>query len=111
MNRLQLREDEIGRKLAEAERTGELQTAKGYGQPLPEGAGWAQTPEALRMGFKILKNAGIVPPEVELMHQRAALRAAVDAATDPEQARTLQQQLATLEQNIALRLEAVRRLA
>lgn len=40
MPRLELLEDEIGRKLQEAQRTGELAGAKGYGQPLQHSEGW-----------------------------------------------------------------------
>lgn len=109
MNRLQLVDDEIGRKLAEAEASGELKSARGWGEPLPEDAGWAQTPDALRMGFKILKDAGVVPHEVELLRQRGALREALQAAAEGPERQALQQQLSALEQNIALRLEAVRR--
>jgi len=108
MNAPRLLEDEIGRKLAEAHRTGELQAAESYGKPLATDAGWDQTPDEFRMGFKILKNAGVVPAEVELFKARAALRQAVEAAP-PGAARTaLQKRLSELEQSIALRLEALR---
>lgn len=109
MMRLELLDDEIGRKLAEAERSGELKSARGYGQPLQADAGWDETPDALRMPFKILKDAGVVPHEVEMLKNRAALRQALEACTDAAQARELNQSLAQLEQNIALRLEALRR--
>ena len=108
MNSPQMRDDDIGRKLAEAERSGELRSAKGYGEPLVEDAGWAQTPDALRMPFKILKDAGVVPPEIELMHRRAALRQQIQAEQDPARKEALGVTLSALEQSIALRLEAVR---
>ena len=101
-------DEEIARHLREALASGELAAARGFGQPLPEDAGWNATPEALRMPFKILKDAGYVPAEVELFHQRAALAAALDRrATDAER-RDIQRQLSELEQTIALRLEALR---
>lgn len=109
MMKLELLDDEIGRKLAEAERSGELKSAKGYGQPLQADAGWDETPDGLRMPFKILKNAGVVPHEVEMLQQRAALRQQLDGCTDPARARELSRSLAQLEQSIALRLEALRR--
>jgi hypothetical protein len=108
MSKPQLIEDEIGRKLAEAQRSGELQAAANYGKPFAEDAGWEQTPEEFRMPFKILKNAGIVPPEVELLHERARLRQALEAALDEAQRKELQASLAALEQKLALRLEALR---
>lgn len=105
---LQCMDDEIGRKLEEARRTGELESAEGYGKPLPSREGWDQTPESLRMGFKILKDAGVVPLEVELFQRRARLRAALDAVASEHDRRRLQMELNQLEQNLALRLEALR---
>ena len=108
MNGPRLLEDEIGRKLAEAERSGELRAAKGYGEPLQADAGWEQTPDALRMPFKILKDAGVVPYEVELLNKRAALRREIDACGDAAIRGELLKNLSALEQSISLRLEALR---
>ena len=102
-------EDEIGRRLAEAEASGELQAAPSYGRPLQEDEGWQRTPEGLRMAFKALKDAGIPPPEIELLHQRRRLREAVQAATEPADKAALQRRLAELEQVLAMRLESLRR--
>ena len=102
-------EDEIGRRLAEAEASGELRAAPSYGRPLQEDEGWQRTPEGLRMAFKALKDAGIPPPEIELLHQRRRLREAVLAATDPAARAALQRRLAELEQVLAMRLESLRR--
>jgi hypothetical protein len=55
--------------------------------------------------MKILHDAGVVPPEVELMHQLAALRHEAVAAADPDQARELARKASDLEQLIKLRLE------
>ena len=60
--RLKLLEDHIGRSLAASEASGELRTARNWGQPLDLGDGYEQTPVELRMGYKILKDAGVVPP-------------------------------------------------
>jgi hypothetical protein len=101
-------DEEIARHLGKALASGELAAARGYGQPLPEDAGWNATPEALRMPFKVLKNAGFVPAEVELFHQRAALSASLERCASDAERRELQRQLSDLEQKIALRLEALR---
>jgi hypothetical protein len=66
------------------------------------------TPDELKMPFKILKNAGIVPPEVELFHE-ARLREALQSAPDEGQRRVLRKQLTDLEQRLSLRLEALQR--
>lgn len=101
-------DDEIGRKLQEAMASGELASARNYGKPLEEDDGWAATPEALRMPFKILKDAGYAPPELALFRERARLRAAVEAETDATECQRLQQILSELEQALALRLESLR---
>ena len=102
-------DEEIARHLREAMASGELAGTAGFGKPLPEDAGWEATPEALRMPFKILKNAGFVPPEVELFHERAALNAALADCTSEAERTAVRQRLSDLEQKLALRLEALRR--
>jgi hypothetical protein len=101
-------DEEIARRLAEAEASGELSGAASYGKPLPEVEGWHETPEALRMPFKILKDAGVVPREVEMFRERAELATRLNACTDPEERAVICQKLSELEQAIALRLEALR---
>ena len=100
-------DEEIARYLQEAAASGELSRAKGYGKPYREDPGWEATPEALRMPMKILKDAGVAPPEIALFHERARLKASIDAAV-PDERPKLQKQLCELEQVIALRLEALR---
>jgi hypothetical protein len=101
-------DEEIARYLREAQASGELRRIPGYGQPLPDPAGWAETPDELRMPFKILKDAGFAPPEIAWFHERAALTAALAGTTDAQERASLVQRLAELEQKIALRLEALR---
>lgn len=101
-------DEEIAHRLAEAAASGELQSAESYGKPLAQAAGWEETPEALRMPLKILKDAGVTPPEIELFHQRARLRDALAATGDPAERERLQRELSQLEQRLALRLEALR---
>jgi hypothetical protein len=101
-------DEEIARSLAQSQASGELARAEGYGKPTVEDAGWNDTPEALRLPFKILKDAGVVPREVEMFRERAELGRQLAACVDENERRRLQQQLSELEQAIALRLEALR---
>jgi hypothetical protein len=101
-------EEEIARHLQEMAESGELSRVEGYGKPIPEDAGWNATPEALRMPFKILKNSGFAPPEIEMFHERARLVAAIRDCSDDADRKPLQKKLSELEQKIALRLEALR---
>jgi hypothetical protein len=107
-NRLRLLEDDIGRKLSESQASGELRSAPSYGKPLNLGDGYEQTPEELRMGMKILKDAGVLPPEVELMRQIEAQRLALEALTDEAAARAARQRLSGMQQQLAMRLEKLR---
>ncbi|HET9978497.1 MAG TPA: DUF1992 domain-containing protein [Burkholderiaceae bacterium] len=107
--RLKLLEDHIGQRLRESEATGELKAAPSYGKPLGFGDGYDETPAELRMGMKILKDAGVVPPEVEAMREAAELEARMHACTDDAERRVLQQQLSEKRQAIALRLEGLAR--
>jgi hypothetical protein len=101
-------DEEIARHLQQAAASGELSRAEGYGKPMQQDSGWEDTPQALRMPFKILKDAGVAPPEVEMLRARAALAAQVRDCSDAQKRANLMRQLSELEQSIALRLEALR---
>lgn len=107
-NGLRLVEDHIGRHLAESEKTGELQAAPSFGKPLDYGDGYFETPEDLRMGYKILKDAGYVPPEVELMQEIEALRRTLEAAPDAADAPANQKRLADMRQKLSMQMEKLR---
>src|SRR5438045_7731748 len=62
-------DEEIARHLQEMAESGELSRIDGFGKPMAEDSGWNATPEALRMPFKILKNSGFHPPEIEMFHE------------------------------------------
>ena len=101
-------EERIAEALRESEQTGELQRAKGYGKPLDFGDGYEETPADLRMGYKILKDAGAAPLEVEILRDIKALEeqlAGMDASS--EEAVTMRRKIADLRLDVALRLEAL----
>lgn len=107
-NRLKLLDDHIGRSLRDSEASGELKAAPSYGKPLHFGDGYDETPDALKMPFKMLKDAGYAPPEVQLMREIAALQATVDLLPDDESSKSQRQRLAEMRQQLALRLEKLR---
>ena len=106
--RLKLLDDHIGEALRESERSGELESAPSYGKPLSFGDGYDETPDELKMPYKILKDAGFVPPEVEVMREITRLQEALQGAPDDESARAQRQRIAELRQQLALRLEKLR---
>ncbi len=98
----------IAQHLQDALAKGELQAVPGFGKPLRNDPGWEATPIEFRMPFKILKDSGFTPPEVDLFHQRAALKKQVDSVSNPVEKMALLHKLSLLEQSISLRLEAMR---
>lgn len=69
------------KRIAEAVSRGELDDLPGAGRPL-ELDDDALVPEDLRLAYRILKNAGFIPPEVETLNEIAALeRIAMGNAT------------------------------
>jgi hypothetical protein len=107
-NRLRMVEDHIGRSLAESEKSGELRNASNYGKPLDLGDGYEETPIELRMGYKILKDAGYVPFEVELMRDIEALSRTMTESPEGDAKRAQLQRLAELRQQLAIRLERLK---
>jgi len=105
--RLQLLDDHIGEALRESERSGELESAPSYGKPLSFGDGYDETPDELKMPYKMLKDSGFVPPEVEVMREITRLQEALENAADDDGARH-RQRIAELRQHLALRLEKLR---
>lgn len=101
-------DEQIAQSLNESLRNGELQTARTWGKPLDLNDGVDQTPPELRMAFKALKDAGFVPPEVELMKQIAALRRCIAEEPESPQVEAWRRRASELQQHVALRLEKLR---
>lgn len=59
--------------IKEAQERGDFDNLKGKGKPIDLTA-YFETPEDLRMAHSLLKNAGVVSPEVELLQEIAALK-------------------------------------
>jgi len=56
------------RRISEAIREGKLKVEGWQGRPLPDDVD-PLMPDDLKMAYKILKNAGFVPPEVEMRRE------------------------------------------
>ena len=99
------------RKIREAMARGEFDNLSGAGKPLPV-EDLSGVPEELRMAYKVLKNAGCLPPEVELRKEIVNLRDLVRSTEDDEERRNrlkeLQFRLMKLEmmRNRPLSIEA-----
>jgi hypothetical protein len=81
------------RKILEAMARGEFDDLPGRGQPLALEEEFPDIPAELRMAYKILKNAGFVPPEVELRREVVSLRTLVETLADEKERRKKQREL------------------
>jgi hypothetical protein len=74
----------VEQRIAAAQEAGDFDDLPGAGKPLALDDD-RLVPESLRVAYRILKNAGFVPPEVEARHEVASvaelLRHAVDDPT------------------------------
>jgi hypothetical protein len=93
------------KKIAEAIERGEFKDLPGEGKPL-ELDDDAHVPEDLRVAYRILKNAGYVPPEAENLREVGDLERLVKAQTadSPEKAKLLHK-IALLRTAAEARLE------
>jgi hypothetical protein len=69
------------RRILEAIARGELENLPGEGSPLPR-EDLDFVPAELRGAYRLLKNAGFVPPEVETLRSIGELERAVAASAD-----------------------------
>ena len=78
------------KKIAEAIARGELDDLPGAGKPLQLDDD-ANVPEDLRVAYRILKNAGFVPPEIDSLREIGQLERLVEekASDDPGKAKLL----------------------
>lgn len=67
--------------IREAQERGEFDGLSGQGRPLPE-TGDPYMPETLRMAYKVLKNAGYIPKEVEDQREIRSLIECLEQETD-----------------------------
>jgi hypothetical protein len=98
-------DDVIKQWVQRAEQSGALEDNPSHGKPLNMNDGYLDTPEEVRMTYKILKNAGYVPAEVQALKDLAALREALNDCTDEQEKRDLRVKIANTQQKVAMMLE------
>ena len=81
-------------KILEAIRRGDLDNLPLKGQPLPREE-FGDVPEELRLGFKILKNAGFLPEELQLNREILTLKDLLAGCEDQEERQQLKKRLTT----------------
>jgi len=102
-------DEQIARALEDSRKSGELNSAKSWGKPQEEDPGFNETPDEFRLSFKVLKDAGHVPPEVEMLKEIAALMEELNTlSTHHPQYDAKKARLADLRLKTAIRLESMR---
>jgi hypothetical protein len=91
-------------RIAEAFQQGEFENVPGVGRPLDLTA-YFSAPGEDRMAFSILKSAGVVPSEVELMNGIAELERRFQNCNSQAEAQCLRQQLQAQRVNLNLAME------
>lgn len=102
-------DDIIAEWVKRAEASGELEHGKYWGKPFDLDDGFVETPARLRMAYRILKNAGYVPEEIEMLKRLAELRECAAGETDPARRRALKRDAAMLAARLKVALEASNR--
>ena len=94
----------VEQRIREAQAAGEFEGLEGAGRPVNLDAYFA-TPEELRAGYAVLKSAGVVPEEVQLLREIEALRVSRAASTDAAERARLGRDLAELSLKYRLLVE------
>lgn len=91
----------VEEKIREAMENGEFDNLPGKGKPVDLSLYFA-TPEDMRLSYSILKNAGIIPEEAQLLSDIASLRQSLEKDSDPQQKATINKQidLLTMKYNL-----------
>jgi hypothetical protein len=95
-------------KIREAISRGELDNLSLKGRPIPV-EDLSDVPEDLRMGYKILKNAGILPEELQLNREILTLSDLLKSCRDPGEEQVLRKKLTAKKLHFDLLMERNRR--
>ena len=80
-------------KIQEAMKRGEFDNLSGMGKPLAMNEDLSGVPAETRMAYKVLKNAGFIPPELELRKEIASMGEMINTLDDDEQRRKKRKEL------------------
>ena len=97
-------EQQIRKAIAE----GEFDDLPGKGKPVDLRA-YFDTPEDLRMAYSILKDANVVPEEVQLLNDIEALKAQLETCSDQEQRNQIEKAIREKRLTFNLLIENQRR--
>jgi DnaJ-like protein len=91
-------------KIKAAIAAGEFDNLSGKGKPLDLDAYFA-TPEHLRMSYSILKNADVIPEEMELLREIENLKKSLESSTTGTEEKSFRRQLSDKVACFNMRME------
>lgn len=97
-------DDIIGGWVRDAEKSGEAKKLPGYGKPLNLDED-KHVPSKYRMAYRVLKNAGYMPPEVEMIKRIGKLKAEIEIESNNLKRSALQTDLNEAQQKLDVALE------
>ena len=86
----------VEQKIREAQEAGEFDCLEGAGRPVNLDAYFA-TPEELRAGYAVLKNAGVLPEGAALLKEINERSARLEASRDPSERLRLRGEIGELK--------------
>ncbi|WP_407314009.1 DUF1992 domain-containing protein [Desulfosporosinus sp. SB140] len=95
-------------RIQEAFRNGEFDNLPSQGKPINLDY-WASLPEGIRAGYMLLKNAGFVPEEVQLLKDIDELRDQLACCCNPEEKIRIHKKLEETKLNYNLIMELKKR--
>jgi len=90
--------------IREAQERGEFDNLPGKGKPIDLST-YFEMPEEIRLAQSVLKNAGMISPEVQLLKEIAELRQVSAAVVDEEKKAKLQKQIQQKQIEFSLMME------
>ena len=99
---------DVEQQIRAAMARGEFDNLPGAGKP-QDHSGYFSLPEDLRMGYTLLKNAGYIPQEVELLKEIGALRERMESAPDEAERRRLRRLMNDRQLKLDVLLDQQRR--
>lgn len=97
-------DEQIGKWIREAEASGEIKNLPGYGKPLNLDDD-RNIPNDYRLVSRILKNAGVLPPEVQLLKLIANYRKQLASENDKDKQNQLKVKIRDYQLKLYLALE------
>ena len=91
-------------RITEAIANGELSDVSEAGKKL-DLTEYFSLPESERMGLSLLKNAGVRPPEVDLLREIARLEAEIESTLNPDRRVALNHEIQAQRVSLAMALE------